>query len=328
MKLAEKLILLRKKNGWSQEELAEKAGVALQTVSEWESGQSAPDIEQIVKLGELFGVSTDSLLKDEVQSENSSASAPKKDVKRVSFEEATEYIEQRKRASRIISIATFLCILSPIALLILAAAANTGVIALAENVACIIGIVALFIFVTIAVAMFVYCGFTNAPYEYIERSAEYELEQGVGEKVAEMQKAFRNRYVLCNIIAICFCVLSPVPVTVAAFLGNQFLTVVFLCVTIIFAGIGVFLFVSNGVRWASMQKLLIKGENAGNAASRSAITENVRSCYWGVIVAIYLLWSFLSGQWNISWLVFVVCGVLYPVVMSICDYISNKRNGK
>lgn len=69
MILAEKIMQLRKKNGWSQEELAEKMNISRQSVSKWESGASIPDIDRIVALSGLFGVSTDYLLKDEIEEE-------------------------------------------------------------------------------------------------------------------------------------------------------------------------------------------------------------------------------------------------------------------
>lgn len=67
MILAQKITDQRKKNGWSQEELAEKLNVSRQSVSKWESEQSVPDLQKIIQLAELFGVSTDFLLKDNVE---------------------------------------------------------------------------------------------------------------------------------------------------------------------------------------------------------------------------------------------------------------------
>ena len=67
MIFADKLIQLRKKNGWSQEELANLMNVSRQSVSKWEGAQSIPDLDKMVKLSELFGVSTDFLLKDEIE---------------------------------------------------------------------------------------------------------------------------------------------------------------------------------------------------------------------------------------------------------------------
>ena len=60
--LSEKIINLRKSRGWSQEELAERLNVSRQSVSKWEGAQSVPDMNKILMLSEVFGVSTDFLL--------------------------------------------------------------------------------------------------------------------------------------------------------------------------------------------------------------------------------------------------------------------------
>ena len=64
MTFSDKLSALRRKAGWSQEELAERLNVSRQSVSKWESAQSMPDIDKIVQLSSLFSVTTDYLLKD------------------------------------------------------------------------------------------------------------------------------------------------------------------------------------------------------------------------------------------------------------------------
>ena len=69
MILADKLIKLRKRNGWSQEELANKIDVSRQAVSKWESSSAIPSLDKILQLGELFGVTSDYLLKDEIEDE-------------------------------------------------------------------------------------------------------------------------------------------------------------------------------------------------------------------------------------------------------------------
>lgn len=65
MNLGEKIIELRKKEGMTQEELAGKLNVSRQTISKWELCQSHPELSFIVKLSELFGVTTDYLIKDD-----------------------------------------------------------------------------------------------------------------------------------------------------------------------------------------------------------------------------------------------------------------------
>ncbi len=65
MKIDEKLQLLRKKNGYTQEELADKLGIARQTISKWENGQAVPELSGLIALSELYGVTIDRIVKEE-----------------------------------------------------------------------------------------------------------------------------------------------------------------------------------------------------------------------------------------------------------------------
>ena len=63
--LKENLIMLRKLNGYSQEQLAEKIGISRQAYAKWESGATVPDVEKAALLARVYGVSLDSLMKTE-----------------------------------------------------------------------------------------------------------------------------------------------------------------------------------------------------------------------------------------------------------------------
>lgn len=65
MILQEKLQYLRKKNGYSQEQLADKLCIARQTVSKWENGQAIPELSGLIQLSELYGVPIDRIVKDD-----------------------------------------------------------------------------------------------------------------------------------------------------------------------------------------------------------------------------------------------------------------------
>ena len=64
MKINEKIYTLRKKSGWSQDELADKLSVSRQSVSKWETGDSVPEIAKLLALAKIFSVTTDYLLDD------------------------------------------------------------------------------------------------------------------------------------------------------------------------------------------------------------------------------------------------------------------------
>lgn len=107
--LAEKIASLRKKKGWSQEELAYQLDVSRQSVSKWESGASVPDLDRILKLSEIFGVSTDYLLKEETQAAPE-IEIPELDktegLKRVGREEAESFMEIKLNGAKKVAMAT------------------------------------------------------------------------------------------------------------------------------------------------------------------------------------------------------------------------------
>ena len=125
MILADKIVRLRKKNGWSQEELAQKMNVSRQAVSKWESAQTIPELEKILQLGALFGVTTDYLLKDDMELEEFTSETIDSGVRQISIEEAGTYLVQSRESAKRIAVGTFLCVLSPIPLLLLGAASES-----------------------------------------------------------------------------------------------------------------------------------------------------------------------------------------------------------
>ena len=326
MILADKIIRLRKKNGWSQEELADKMNVSRQAVSKWESAQTIPDLERILQLGALFGVTTDYLLKDEIEEEEfSNEDSSDTTVKKISIEEANTYLEQRKRASWRIALATFLCILSPIALIVLSTLSELPNPIMTETTAGVVGLIFFFALVICAAPFFIYCGFQNAPYAFLDKNIPFELEYGVKGMVSERKKRFQPIYVTSNIVATCICIFSVIPLIMSGFTENEFFIVMMLAVLMIVAGIGASIFIVVGIQNASMQKLLQEGDFTTKEKKRNGVKEAVGFAYWGVLTAIFLTWSFLTNHWHISWLVFAIGGVLFPIVMYICNLIADKQ---
>lgn len=324
MILADKIIRLRKKNGWSQEELADKMNVSRQAVSKWEAAQTTPDLEKILQLGNLFGVTTDYLLKDELVDEEFVEGVDETPIRKISLAEANDYLEQRKNASVQIAIATLLCIISPILIFLLLAFSECTSIPITENLAVGIGMVALFSLVTIAVVIYIRVGFKNAPYEFLEKEP-FETEYGVTGLAREKQKTYRNTYIKFNIFGTCACILSPVPLICAALSGKGLLVMIILCVTLLTVAIGVMFFIVAGVRWASMQKLLKEGEFSEKGKQKNKIIEAIGTVYWLLATAIYLGWSFLTSDWHITWVIWPIAGVLFAVVELVCNLVIDKQ---
>ena len=89
----------------------------------------------------------------------------------------------------------------------------------------------------------------------------------------------------------------------------------FLVLTFVFVSMGVFLFVSRGLVRESFTKLLQEGDFTPEKKASGKVVEKIAGVYWCVVTAIYLLWSFLTNDWNYTWLVWPVAGVLFAGVV-------------
>lgn len=145
MILANKITEERKKNGWSQEELANQLGVSRQAVSKWESASSVPDLQRVLELSKLFGVTTDYLLKDEIGPESVAERMvySGEELRKVSMEEANAFLALKEKGAEIVANATTLCIISPILLIVLGAISEDQILPVSEGVAAGVGLVCL-----------------------------------------------------------------------------------------------------------------------------------------------------------------------------------------
>lgn len=325
MILADKIIKLRKKNGLTQEELADKMNVSRQAVSKWEGAQTIPDLEKILQLSAFFGVTTDYLLKDEIEEESADSIASENAVKRISLEEANAFIEQRKKASWLIALATFLCILSPITLIVLSMLSGLPEPIVTATTAGAVGLAVLFTFIMCAIPIFIYCGFKNQPYEFLDKNIPFELEYGVRGVVTEKKNAFRPTYIAYNIIAACVCIFSALPLLLLSFTESEVLVTVGLAFLMIVVGVGVGMFIIAGTQNASIEKLLKEGYFTDKEKNRTSLKETVGFAYWGILTAIYLTVTFLTSAFHLTWLIYAVGGILFPIVMCICNHIADKE---
>lgn len=328
MIFADKLIQLRKKCGWSQEELAGHMDVTRQSVSKWESAQSIPDLEKIIRLSELFGVSLDYLLKDEIEEEEGPGLTEDiSPLRKVSMEEAGKFLSIKAATSKAVANAVFLCIISPVCLLILGAMSEDARFHLPENAAGGIGMVVLLVLVAIAVSIFISNGSKTAPFSYLDTEA-FETEYGVRGMVKERKASYKNIYTRNNIIGTSLCILSLVPLfsTVVFDEKNVLLLVAMLSAGFLMVGIGVNFFVRAGIIWASFERLLQEGDYSKPKKKVRTAVSAIATAYWMTATAIFLAYSLATNNWEYSWIVWVVAGVLYPAVLGIVNiFMSNDK---
>lgn len=323
MILAEKIMMLRKKQGWSQEELAEKMNVSRQSVSKWESGNSIPDLNKILMLSRIFCVSTDYLLKDELEEQEEVAedgSREETEAVKVSLQEAKDYLKAAKRFMKQVRLGVVLCILSPFLLILLGDMTDFGVIRMSGDFAGGIGICVLLPMIACATGMFVTGGLKMKPYDYLEEN-QIELEYGVSGIVKEEKRRDETANRIYIVMGVILCILSPLPLIMGESLGVSLMMesvlTVFLLVVVSAA---VFLFITAGMVNSAYDKLLQEGEFSRKRKRGKKRAEKIMGIYWPVITVIYLLYSFISGEWWISWVIWPVAGVASGIIEAVCGW--------
>ncbi len=331
MILADKIINLRKKNGWSQEELAEKLGVTRQSISKYEGAQSIPDLDKILKLSEIFGVTTDYLIKDELEEEEYAASQMQENesesdrsVHKVTMEMANEYLQIIDWSAGKTAFATMLCILSPIVLLMLGAMSEMPNYHISENAAAGIGICVLIVLIAIAVTIFILCGMKTKKYEYMEKE-DIETVYGVSGMVKEKRDAYHSMYVTQLVIGIACCICSVIPLFgTLAVSESDFYMVSAVCMLLALVAIGTYFIVRSATKMNAMNQLLEEEDYTRQKKHENKKMSGPVTVYWLIATAIYLAWSFTTNDWDRTWIIWPVVGVLFPAFYAIVSGIRKK----
>lgn len=330
MILADKIITLRKRNGWSQEDLAERLQISRQSVSKWESGASIPDLDKIIKMSTLFNVSTDYLLREELEelsSEEGMAFGEREEssARVISAEEAEEFLTETKSFGKMIGLGVVLCILSPSCAILLSGLTESGWLTLTDAMADGISVTVLLLMIAMAVVIFILKGIHYSKYDYLEKG---QIIPGYGvEGIASKRKeAFSGTFAICIAIGVALCILGIIPL---AFLQETETETMTECVCAVFllamVAAAVYLFIYAGIIYGSYDKLLRIGDYTKENIDFKHTMEPIAAIYWCLATALYLFWSFYTGKWFFTWIVWPVAAVLYAAIVGIVKVIMNAK---
>ena len=331
MILADKIIELRKRNGWSQEELAEKLNVSRQSISKWEGAQSIPDMNRIIKMSEIFGVSTDFLLKDEetfpeeaavVSTSSGTEDLP---VRSVSMEDAVAFLSYRSTIAARIALGVMMCILSPVLIVVLSVCQDQGMLHMSEGRVVGIGILVLFLLVGGAVALFVTSALAGHPYEFFEKEA-IDTAYGVDGMTRERRDRYTHTYTVWLAIGIVLCVVSVIPIFIGMILfgENELAAGIGTACLLVMVAIGVYMIVRTSIIWDSFKMLLQEGDYTLEQKEENKKNDLLATIYWCAAIALYLGLSFITQAWDRTWIIWPIAGVLYGLVVAVAKAVRKK----
>lgn len=321
MSLADRIIDERKKAHWSQEELAHRLGVPRQAVSKWEGEQAAPDLNRIVQMADLFGVSTDFLLKGEDAGEPGATAMAATPARFVSVEEAREFLGYRQKSVPLAALGVALCVLSSAPLVFLDGLVEDGVIGFSNETAIAIGLPTLIICVGIAVYLFISQSTKGEKYHYLKHEkilvADAALEETDSLRTAQAEAFGRNKAT-----GVALCVVACVPLIIAScFTDSASVISAFVALLLVIVAAGVYMIIRTaGTRDSYDILLQINSYAPGKKIMRQRLNF-FSDVFWGCATLIYLVASFATGKWGATWVIWPVAGALFGIAKPIAKRI-------
>lgn len=320
MILADKIIYLRKKHNMTQEELAEMVDVSRQSISKWEGALSIPDINKIIILSDVFGVSTDFLLNDELDINSLDIKNSQPDNFIVKIEFARDYLSFKKKYATSIALSVMMFILSGIIVIL---SNNSYFIGLfGENLALTIALSVGLVLVVIGVGTIIMANQKLESFQYIEDN-EFDLEYGALGIIEKIKNHYRPTYYKKMVTGIGLCIISILPLFINLAFENHnqldFIQNISVVIFLVILATGIFLLTEVSIYWPALNHLTKTNEERLQEKLDEKKENKISSIYWPLVTAIYIGYSLITNNWHISWIIWPVAGILYPAIHNIFD---------
>ena len=325
MILADKITRLRKQLGYSQEELAEKMNVSRQSVSKWESTNSIPDLNRVIMLADIFEVSTDYLLKDDI--EISEALNENKDSKtvQVSLEQALKYVDNKMEISRVTTKGVALCVCSVIPLFFFLAMAETNRLNLTDDIARALGVVSILLMVSLSVSFFIKANQYESDITLID-SEPFELAYGVHSIFDEKLRKLKPIYSKRLSAGIFLFITSYVPLLLVSILdGDSDIVLMMITVLMLMIAIGIYIVAPVSAKYEAYNNILKDSCVDTEKTRREKRSAQLAAFYWPLLTALYLGWSLWTMNWGVTWIVWPVGAVLFSSLVGLMEFLDKKR---
>lgn len=325
MILAEKIVQLRKKVGWSQEELAEKMNISRQSVSKWESANSIPDLNKIIMLAEIFSVSTDFLLKDDIETIDVLNEDTEAGVNQINLEQALNYINNKTKVANLTTKGVIFCLCSVMPLFLFLAMAKANQLNITSSIATALGVVAILIMISIGVSFFIRTNHYESDLSAIENE-NFELAYGVHSIIKEQLQKFRRTYNLRLSISIFLFIISFAPMMFTSiFIDGSDMHLLMLIVMFIIIAIGIYILTPVSSKYDAYNRILKEGDLNTTKSKRTKRAEKLAAFYWPLLTAIYLGWSLWTMSWGVTWIMWPVGAVFFAALVGLMELLNKEE---
>lgn len=248
--------------------------------------------------------------------------AMKQEGRLLSLNEINDYMNTSRKTSVMIGIGVMLCIFSVIPLLLF------DVLPIVGELSDVIGFIFLFVMIAIAVAIFILSGMISQKYESLKKEF-LQLDPSTEMHLKSEKDLYQRPFTIQIIIGVCLCILSVIPVIVIGSLSdeNALLDNCSVITLLVFVGIAVYLFITAGMKMDCYKVLLQEDEYKKEIKEikQNELTALIASIYWPIITCIYLGYSFITGNWGMSWIIWPITGILFGAIACICNAVEQAR---
>lgn len=242
----------------------------------------------------------------------------KTEILRISYEEAQDYIEDSRAIASKTAMGVFLCIMSPVILMLLLGLGELGYIIIKEDLLIAAGLVALISLVAFGVLHFI--KFSSKLEKYDELKSElFEIDYKTEQMVLNVKQQDEESYKSAVSISIVCYILSALPIlTIPLIFEADGLGTISVALTLTIVAFSTYNIISKSSVHESCN-VLLQQEDYSVKKKSNKTHQVVSSVYWSVIVAVYLGYSFITHNWAISWVIWPVAGVLYGGINAITN---------
>ena len=243
----------------------------------------------------------------------------------INLEQATTYMSFITNSAKYVAMAISLFILSPIPLLFLVQFSQDKNSNITEDFAAGLGTAILLIFIAIGVSVLIVFELKSSKWEFLEKNL-LNLDYGIAGIVEKKKQQYEKQFTLSIAIGVCLCILGVVPLLIAAgFDPNDMTSIIFTNVLLLFVSMGVFFIVKASMINSCYNKLLQTGDYTAKNKILNHTIKTIAAIYWSSSTALYLYISFTQDNWDESWIVWPIAGVLYIVLVNIIKLILKRK---
>ncbi|MCT2534816.1 permease prefix domain 1-containing protein [Aquibacillus koreensis] len=238
----------------------------------------------------------------------------------MSEEEVNDYLRMNKRSAKMIGLGVMLCILAPALLII----TNQFIFGFDESFGGVAGLVPLFLFIAVAVVLFIYAGMEMEKYKYIEYGVEIPRE--IRSMLQQKNEDYHPTFVKFLIVGVVLILLAPLTLIVISTLLGADAGSIGVFVLLSMVALAVYIFVYFGMVRDGYRKLLRIGEYSKKEKEENRVIDAASSIIWPLAVVIFLISGFIYEAWAINWLIFPITALLSAMFYGA--YKLLKTNGR